>query len=159
MNSDCKRIQKALLDGVEPAPATTPRPVGHIDGCADCRSFVALERFLASPTKGGLTAAPRHLIGQTLLRLEPPMRERARERRRVSLRVAAAGLASLPAIAACNLVIARSLHFVLDRFVSAEVALAGVTVFAASVLLSLAIAYGSLPLMANWGMRLREEGV
>lgn len=150
MNHDCERVQRAWLDGLR----LRSEQSAHLDVCPDCRSFAAVERFLAEPGVGDVSHG---LISETLLRLAPLMERRARERRRLSLRLAAAGIASLPPIALLNATIAWALYSTLERLASPEAALAGVSVYAASALLSLAIAYGSLPLMASWGLRLREE--
>lgn len=154
MNHDCERVQRAWLDGLR----LRSEQSAHLDVCPDCRSFAAVERFLAEPDPPGVGNNVSHgLISETLLRLAPLMERRARERRRLSLRLAAAGIASLPPIALLNATIAWALYSTLERLASPEAALAGVSVYAASALLSLAIAYGSLPLMASWGLRLREE--
>lgn len=153
MNHDCERVQRAWLDGLR----LRSEQSAHLDACPDCHSFAAVERFLAEPDPPGVGDASHGLISETLLRLAPLMERRARERRRLSLRLAAAGIASLPPIALLNATIAWVLYSTLERLASPEAALAGVSVYAASALLSLALAYGSLPLMASWGLRLREE--
>ena len=140
MKPECEMYQSRLV--VEPST-----PI-HDAGCLDCASFRALERELSPPE--GLTA-------RTLSLIAPVLRRRRALRRRVVLRLALAGALSLPVLVALNGLLLWSAYALGSRVMSPEANAVATTVAGASLLLFLSLAYGSLPILASWGLRHRER--
>lgn len=102
-------------------------------------------------------AIPEGLVERTLDRLETELARRRRVKRFVVGRLTLAALLTLPVVVAVNGVEAYLLYSALDRYLPATVA-AGMTATAVvSMMLTLAVAYGSLPLLASFGLKLREQ--
>ena len=99
---------------------------------------------------------PEGLARRTLARLEGELEHRRSVRRAVVRRVSLAGVLSLPFVLFVSLTEVLLLHTTLDRYLPSAAASFLTSAFATSLLLALALAYGSLPLLANWGFRLRE---
>jgi hypothetical protein len=140
MKAECERHQLALLDD---APTTD-----HVRLCEDCRTFFATERRLAPPVD---------LVAATLERLQPALVARAANRRQIFWGLTFVGALSFPIIAVVNAVLVWMTYTALAQLATAEIAAAGASLVAASLLLALSIAYGSLPLLASWGVQLRER--
>jgi hypothetical protein len=70
--------------------------------------------------------------------------------------LALAGLVSLPVIIGLNGVLLWLVYTTLEVRISEPVAVVAAYIVAASTLLGLSLAYGSLPLMADWGLKLRH---
>ena len=68
-----------------------------------------------------------------------------------------AGALSFPIIVALNASIVWMIHATIERLASPQLAMAGASLVAVSLLLVLSVAYGSLPLLASWGVQLRER--
>jgi hypothetical protein len=142
MNSDCEHYQRELSSA-----GALPRHAGAAP-CLDCDTFRAVEQTLAPP---------RDLIASTLERLEPVLLARAERRRGIYWGLTLAGAFSFPIIVALNAAMIWMTHAALERVATAELAMVGATMLAMSLLLALSVAYGSLPLLANWSLQLRER--
>jgi hypothetical protein len=97
------------------------------------------------------------LIDRALDRLVPELAARRRARRRIIGGVALVAVSSLPVVLAVAVAEAWLLFSLLGRFLPGPAAAAATTLVGASMLLVLALAYGSLPLVASWGLRLQEQ--
>jgi hypothetical protein len=140
MRLECERHQRDILEGAAIDD--------HVRLCDDCRSFAATERWLAPPDD---------LVARTVARLQPALLARAASRREIFWRLSLAGVLSLPIIITLNAAIVWMAHETIARLASPEIAVTGASIVAASLLLALSVAYGSLPLLASWGVRLRER--
>ena len=141
MSPECQHNQEALT-------ARDTFSNEHVATCRDCSSFAATLRTLEPPT---------HLIAMTMARLDPMLLSRAALRRSLFWRLSLAGAVSLPVILGLNAALVWSVHMTLTRIVPMEAAAAGATLVATSLLLALSLAYGSLPLLASWGQKLRAR--
>lgn len=142
MKPECERHQLELLGPrVENAN-------GHTRVCADCGSFAAVERYVAPPDD---------LVVRTLERLRPVLFERAARRRGIFWGLTLAGAFSFPIIVVLNTVLVWASYVAIERLANSELAWAGASMITASLLLALSLAYGSLPLIASWGLELRER--
>lgn len=141
MNPECQHNQEALTAG-------DVFSNDHVASCRDCSSFRAIVRAL-EPPEG--------LLARTMARLEPTLLSRATLRRSLFLRLSLAGAVSLPVILGLNAALVWSVYMALTRIVPMEAAAAGATLVATSLLLALSLAYGSLPLLASWGQKLRAR--
>ena len=139
MNPECQRHQEDILKGSISS---------HVHDCDDCRSFYTVERQLAPPAG---------LIDRALERLHPVLVARAAERRELFWRLTLAGAFSLPFILALNAGMVWMTYTALERLATPQLAMTGASLVAASLLLALSLAYGSLPLLASWGLHLREK--
>lgn len=101
------------------------------------------------------------LVVRTLAAMAPELRRRARERRRVrrriGVRLALVGLAALPAIVIVHGGTAWLGHEILTRLAGVTVANAFLYLSAATMCLGLALSYGALPLLADWGAAMRSR--
>lgn len=140
MNAECEREQHAMLAGTPPGD--------HTGACGDCSSFLATERYLTPPTD---------LVARTLARLQPMLLARAANRRTIFWRVALAGAFSLPIIIGLNAAIVWMTYSAFARLAAPELATAVASLLGMSLLFALSVAYGSLPLLASWGVQLRER--
>lgn len=140
MNPDCQKHQEAMLSA-----ATRPE---HAARCGDCATFHTVARELAPPEE---------LLSRTIERLRPLLVARAARRRELFWGLTLAGAFSLPFIVLLNAGMVWMSYAAIERLANPQLAAAGATVLAASLMLALAIAYGSLPLLANWGLQLRER--
>ena len=141
MSPECQHNQEALT-------ARDTFSNQHVATCRDCSSFAATLRTLEPPT---------HLIAMTMARLDPMLLSRAALRRSLFWRLSLAGAVSLPVILGLNAALVWSVYMTLTRIVPMEAAAAGATLVATSLLLALSLAYGSLPLLASWGQKLRAR--
>ena len=141
MNPECQRNQEALAGG-------DPFANEHVASCQDCGSFRAAVHALEPPPG---------LIALTMARIEPALAARAALRRSLFWRLSLAGAVSLPVILVLNTALVWSVYMGLARFLPVEAAAAGATLVATSLLLALSLAYGSLPLLASWGLQLRAR--
>ena len=146
MTPDCEHIQQELIsnavgDNVSP---------DHLSTCADCRTVAAVERRLAPPSD---------LVSASFLRVAPLLRQRAADRRTIFWRMTLAGALSLPFIVVLNVAMLWTTYVGLEHYTSPTIAAVATTVMATSLLLTLSLAYGSLPLLANWGVHIRERAV
>ena len=133
----------------------------HLGACADCEAFAAIAAELAATAAAAPVAdPPAGLVARTLARLEPELESRAwtrtRDGRRVGWRLALAGAVSLPVIVAVNLALGMLGHSLLGRWLAAPVADAFAGVLGLTTLLGLSLAYGALPLLANWAVDVRQ---
>lgn len=142
MKSACERYQ------LERMGSRALTDAAHASACADCGSFVAVEHYLAPPDD---------LVVRTLERLRPILLERAARRRGIVWRLTLAGAFSLPFIVALNTGLIWMSYLAIERVANPELAWAGASMITASLLLALSLAYGSLPLIASWGLALRER--
>jgi hypothetical protein len=142
MRPDCERHQQELLSGALASPRADHEP------CDDCGSFWMAERLLAPPDD---------LVLRTLDRLRPALLERSARRFGIYWGLTLAGALSLPIIVALNVGMIWMSYVALAWIATTELALAGASLLAASLLLALSVAYGSLPLLASWGLQLRER--
>ncbi len=140
MNADCERHQHAILSGA----ATDD----HVKRCDDCRSFYAAERQLAPPDD---------LVARTADRLRPALLARAAHRREIFWGLTLAGALSFPIIVALNASMVWMTYATIERLATPPLAMAGASLVGVSLLLALSVAYGSLPLLASWGVELRER--
>ncbi len=140
MNADCERHQHAIL-----SRAATDE---HVSRCDDCRSFYAVERQLAPPSD---------LVTRTLDRLRPALLARAAHRREIFWGLTLAGALSFPIIVALNASMVWMTYATIERLATPPLAMAGASLVGVSLLLALSVAYGSLPLLASWGVELRER--
>ncbi len=141
MNPECQQNQEALTAGDTFSHE-------HVASCRDCSSFKAMVRALEPPDG---------LLAMTMTRLEPTLLSRAALRRSLFWRLSLAGAVSLPVILGLNAALVWSVYMTLARIVPMEAAAAGATLVATSLLLALSLAYGSLPLLASWGQKLRAR--
>lgn len=141
MNPECQHNQEALT-------SSDTFSSEHIASCRDCSSFRAMLRTLEPPAG---------LLAMTMARLDPTLLSRAALRRSLFLRLSLAGAVSLPVILGLNAALVWSVYMTLTRIVPMEAAAAGATLVATSLLLALSLAYGSLPLLASWGQKLRAR--
>lgn len=100
---------------------------------------------------------PDGLVERTLERLQWELARRRRLKRVVVGRLTLAALLTLPVVLAVNAIEAYLLFTALDRYLPASLAGAATGVVVLSMLLTLAVAYGSLPILASFGMKLREQ--
>ena len=142
MNAECEHAQLAMLDG--------QAPTDHARACHDCRSFYATERHLAPPAD---------LVSRAVARLQPMLLARAANRRTIFWRVALAGAFSLPIIVGLNAAMVWMTYSMVARFATTEIATAAAAFLGMTLLLTLSVAYGSLPLLASWGVQLRERTI
>ena len=140
MNADCERHQRAILH--------RPTQDDHLSGCVDCSSFYAAERQLAPPDD---------LVARTVDRLRPALLARASHRREVFWGLTLAGAFSFPIIVALNASMVWMTYATIERLATPPLAMAGAALVGVSLLLALSVAYGSLPLLASWGVQLRER--
>jgi len=140
MNADCERHQYAIL---KRAAADD-----HFRRCDDCRSFYAVARQLAPPDD---------LVARTVDRLRPALLARATRRREIFWGLTLAGVLSLPIIVALNASMVWMTYRTIERLATPQLAMAGASLLCVSLLLALSLVYGSLPLLASWGVQLRER--
>lgn len=140
MKPECEQHQHEILSG---SAANV-----HTESCRDCASFLMTGRYLAPADD---------LVAQTLNRLRPALAERSSQRAGIYWGLTLAGAFSLPIILALNTGMIWMSYHALARITTAELALAGASLLAVSLLLGLSVAYGSLPLLASWGLQLRER--
>ena len=140
MNAECERHQYAILDRA--------MRDDHVSGCDDCSSFYGAERQLAPPDD---------LVARTANRLRPALLARASHRREVFWGLTLAGALSFPIIVALNASMVWITFATIARLATPRLAIAGASLLAVSLLLALSVAYGSLPLLASWGVQLRER--
>jgi predicted anti-sigma-YlaC factor YlaD len=154
---DCRACQEELAFAAGRHPL---RPVlaGHLNRCPTCRSFAASvkELALALSALSDSTEPAAHLVTRAMERLKPVLAERSRDRFRLRARLALAGLVSLPVIVGLNGVLLWLVYTTIEVRLSEPVAVVAAYIIAASTLLGLSLAYGSLPLMADWGLKLRH---
>lgn len=140
MRPECERFQTLrVVDDAEPL---------HDPSCADCVGYVELIGELSPPD--ALTAT-------TLQRVAPILRERRATRRRLVLQVALAGALSFPLLLLLNGLLLWATYALGSRVISPEAGSAVSAFVGAALLLFLSLAYGSLPIMASWGLRHRER--
>ena len=140
MNADCDRHQHAIL--------SRAAADDHVSRCDDCSSFYAAERQLAPPDD---------LVTRTLDRLRPALLARATHRREIFWGLTLAGVLSFPIIIALNAAMVWVTYATIERLATPPMATAGASLVGVSLLLALSVAYGSLPLLASWGVQLRER--
>lgn len=100
--------------------------------------------------------APSGLPRRTLSHIAPTLRAIRARRRLLIARVALAGILSFPLLAGMNVAAAWGVYLALDRTLPHPLA-AGMTVMlCVLMLLSLSLAYGSLPLLLGIGLRRAE---
>lgn len=142
MKRECEKYQRELVSGAAASSHDHPEP------CDDCRSFLLAMRTLAPPDE---------LVSRTLQRLRPILRQRAARRSGIYWRLTLAGAFSLPIIVALNAAMIWMSYTAIERIATPEVATAGAFILSMSLLLALSVVYGSLPLLASWGLQLRER--
>ena len=140
MNADCERHQHAML--------SRAAADDHAEHCDDCKSFDAVERQLAPPDD---------LVARTVDRLRPALLARAAHRREIFWGLTLAGALSFPIIVALNASMVWMTYATIERLATPQLAMAGASLVGVSLLLALSVAYGSLPLLASWGVELRER--
>ncbi|HXV63103.1 MAG TPA: hypothetical protein VEK15_20550 [Vicinamibacteria bacterium] len=113
------------------------------------------ERLLETVAGAGFEV-PEGLVRRTLARLGADLEHRRSVRRTVVRRVSLVGVLSLPFVAFVSVAEVVLLHSTLDHYLPSAAASFLTSAFAISLLLAIALAYGSLPLLASWGCRLRE---
>jgi hypothetical protein len=97
------------------------------------------------------------LVARAMERLSPELEARSREGIWLRTRLAFAGLVSLPVIVGLNGLLIWLVYSTCTAWFSESVAVGAAMIIAASTLLGLSLAYGSLPLMADWGLELRQR--
>lgn len=140
MNASCERHQQAMLDGTV--------AVEHLEQCDDCRSFSVVEQTLAPPGD---------LVMRTVERLRPALVARSARRRDIAWGLTLAGAFSLPIIVALNAAMVWMTYAAVAQLATPQIATALASLVVGASLLALAVVYGSLPLLANWGVQLRER--
>jgi hypothetical protein len=100
---------------------------------------------------------PDDVADRTAARIAPELSALRSRRREVLGKLALAGVLSFPLLFAANAGLAWLLWSALERFVPEAYALAATSAAGAVMLLLLSLAYGSLPILASFGLRLREE--
>ncbi|GMR22429.1 MAG: hypothetical protein BMS9Abin37_0778 [Acidobacteriota bacterium] len=142
MNADCERYQHAIL--------SRAAWDDHLSRCDDCSSFYAIERQLAPPDD---------LVARTVDRLRPALLARASHRREIFWGLTLAGALSFPIIVALNTAMVWMTFATIEHLATRQLAIAGASLLGVSLLLALSVAYGSLPLLASWGIQLRERTI
>lgn len=140
MKAECERHQYAILDR-----ATTD---DHVSRCEDCGSFHTAERHFAPPED---------LVARTVERMRPALLARASHRREIFWGLTLAGALSFPIIVALNASMVWMTFATIERLATPQLAFAGASLLGVSLLLALSVAYGSLPLLASWGVQLRDR--
>ncbi len=140
MNADCERHQHLIL--------SRAAADDHTSRCHDCKSFDAFVRQLAPPYD---------LVTRTVDRLRPALLRRAAHRREIFWGLTLAGVLSFPIIVALNASMVWITYATIERLATPPLAMAGASLLGVSLLLALSLAYGSLPLLASWGVQLRER--
>jgi predicted anti-sigma-YlaC factor YlaD len=156
--ADCRACQEelAFAAGRHLVP---PVLVNHLNRCPTCQSFAASVRELAhlvQLAQSDRVEPDSDLVIRAMERLKPVLAERSREGFRLRAGLALAGLVSLPVIVGLNGVLLWVVYTMLEVWLSQPVAVAAAYIVAASTLLGLSLTYGSLPIMANWGLKLRQ---
>jgi hypothetical protein len=101
--------------------------------------------------------APDDIATRTAARIAPELSALRSRRREVLGKLALAGLVSFPLVFAANAGLAWLLWNTLERIAPEAFALAATSLVGAVMLLSLSLSYGSLPILASFGLRLQEE--
>jgi hypothetical protein len=100
---------------------------------------------------------PEGLVERVLLRIVPELSRRRSRQRRVWTHLAVAGVLSLPVLVALNAATLWLLASGLALWLPAPL-VGAVTFFAGGLmLLALSLTYGSLPILASFGSRFRED--
>lgn len=153
---DCRVFQEALAFDRDELPLPS-KLEEHLTRCATCRSFEESVRELSYLARLDRTEPPSDLVRRAMERLEPELSERARDGFWLRARLAIAGLVSLPIIVGINGLLIWLVYSSLESWLSPSLATVAASGAAASALLGLSLIYGSLPLMAEWGMELRRQ--
>jgi len=132
-------------------------PAGHLTRCGTCQSFAASVEELAHLALSQDNEPPSSLVTRAMERLSPELEARAREAFRLRIGLAVAGSISLPVIVGLNGMSVWLVYTMLDAFLSEPVAVLAAYTVVASTLLGLSLAYGSLPLVADWALHLRQR--
>jgi predicted anti-sigma-YlaC factor YlaD len=154
--NDCRACQEELAF----AGTTDHLPQGvadHLGRCPTCRSFAISVRDLAHLAQSERTEPNPDLVDQAMERLRPELEMRSREGIWLRARLAFAGLVSLPVILGLNGMLIWLIYRTFASWLSEPVGIGAASIVAASTLLGLSLAYGCLPLMAAWGLELRQR--
>jgi len=146
MKDACRSHQLALLDARASTASSTTGT--HDPSCDDCNSFALAHARLAPPVD---------LSARTFDALAPLLRRRRALRRKMMIRLSLASAASLPVVLAVNATLVWASYGLTSRLLTPEIGTLVATVVGGALLLSLSLAYGSLPLLASWGLQLRER--
>ncbi len=151
---ECRACQEelAFARGPDHLP---PGLADHHGRCFPCQSFAVSVRELVHLAESDRTEPNPDLVARAMKRLGPELATRAREGFWLRARLALAGLVSLPVILGLNGILIWFVYTTFAVWLSVPVAIGAASVIAASTLLGLSLAYGSLPLMADWGLELR----
>jgi predicted anti-sigma-YlaC factor YlaD len=154
---DCRARQEELAFAAGRHPFG-PLLTDHLSRCATCRSFAksVKELSLGLSAQRDRIETDADLVTRTMNRLKPELAKRSGEKFRLRARLALAGLVSLPVILGLNGVLLWFVYSTLHVRLSETVAAVAAYLIAASTLLGLSLAYGSLPLLADWGLKLRH---
>jgi len=158
--SACDDILEALFLARDLDPAST----AHVQECARCHEeAVALGKVTAALRAGATPEPPVALRRSTLAAAAPLLAERAaalaRGYRRRLVQAVAAALLPLPAVLVLDAYAVRALHWLLSTLLPAPVSTYLSFNFAALVLLTIALTYAAVPVLADRQLRLtRHEG-
>lgn len=154
--NNCRACQEELAyaRGRHGLPASL---VIHLGQCPVCQSFGVSVNQLAHLAQAGQNEPSPDLVARTMDRLSPELAARTREGTWLRVRLAFAGFISLPVILGLNGLLIWLVYTTLATWWSESVAVGAASMVAASTLLGLSLAYGSLPLMADWGLELRHR--
>lgn len=152
----CRDLQEKLAFCADDHPQH-PEFEQHLKECAQCSCFEKSVGELAQLARLDRFDPPANLVKRTMKRLAPELAERTREGFWLRVRLAIAGLVSLPIIVGINGSLIWIVYSSLEGWLSHPLAAAAAYILAASTLLGLSLAYGSLPLLAEWGVELRRE--
>ena len=151
----CEDCQQQLSLGARASAGT--ELATHLASCSECQSFetsVDSLRKLAAPSP---VRAPNEMVERALDRLRPVLQLRSQTTRTIRVRLALAGLGALPVILVLNALlvwtVARALGWLAPPL-GWVVASLGVM----STFLGISLLYGALPLLASWGVSLRQRG-
>ncbi len=156
LENDCRACQEELAF----AGRTDHLPQGladHLGRCPTCRSFAISVRDLTHLVQSDRTEPDPDLVARAMERLRPELAVRSREGIWLRARLAFAGLVSLPVILGLNGMLIWLVYRTFASWLSEPVAVGAASIIAASTLLGLSLAYGCLPLMAAWGLELRQR--
>jgi hypothetical protein len=102
-------------------------------------------------------AVPEDLVARAENHLATELRALRSRRKEVLRRLALASALTFPLVTAANAAVVWIFFSALDRFVPTPLAALATASLGGMMLLSLSLSYGSVPILASFGLRLREE--
>jgi hypothetical protein len=152
----CRTFQEELAFCADDRPQHTELQE-HLKGCAHCSCFEKSVRELTKRARLERFDPPADLVKRTMKHLAPELARRTHEGFWLRVRLAIVGLVSLPIIVGINGFLIWVVYSSLGSWLSQPLATMVAYVVAASALLGLSLTYGALPLLAEWGVELRQR--